>query len=471
MGQEISQAAFTEEDFERFASRLNAETDQLEEWFASARFATAEPTVGFELETWLVDPQMQPAPKAETLLAGLDDPLVVAELARFNVEINGAPVPLRGASLTRLAEALTRTLERCNRVAAGLGTRLMMIGILPTVLPEHLTLEAMTPRLRYQALNQRIFSLRRGLPLGLVIDGHERLELTRHDVMLEAAATSFQIHLRVTPETAARVYNASKIISGLMVAISANSPYLFGRDLWSETRIPLFEQAVSIGGPILQERVNFGFRYAECSIMETFRANLDRYPILLPARLEDATHSLPHLRLHNGTIWRWNRPLLGFDPDGRAHLRIEHRVLPAGPTVVDMVANAALYLGAVSDLAQQDEPPERRIPFAQSRVAFYRCARDGLDAEIQWLDGHQQPVVQILREDLVPRAARGLRRLGVDPAEAQYWLGIIAGRVRNERTGSSWQRQWVAQHRRDLSDLTAAYLERQRRGTPVHEWV
>jgi gamma-glutamyl:cysteine ligase YbdK (ATP-grasp superfamily) len=471
MGREIAGAHFTEQDFAEFAARLREETALLEQWLEADRLDYSEPTAGFELETCLVDPQMEPAPRVESLLAGLNDPLIVAELATFNAEINGAPVSLTGDCLSRLAAELTATLERCDRVAAGLGTRLLTIGILPTLRPQHLGLSAMTPRERYRALNDQIFALRHDRPLKLEIAGRDRLALEWHDVMLEAASTSFQIHLKVTPQEAARVYNASKLISGPMVAITANSPYLFGCDLWDETRIPLFEQAVSPGGPILQERVSFGFRYAERSIMETFRANLDRYPILLPQLMTEAPQALAHLCLHNGTIWRWNRPLLGFDAARRPHLRIEHRVVPAGPTVSDMIANAALYLGAVRDLAGQTEPPESQIPFAQTRAAFYSCARDGIGAEIHWLDGAILPVTRILGQDLLPRARRGLQAAGINPEEIAHWLGIIERRLETGRTGARWQRAWVARHGHDMAGLTAAYLEQQGAGRPVHEWA
>jgi hypothetical protein len=225
-----------------------------------------------------------------------------------------------------------------------------------------------------------------------------------------------------------------------------------------------------VGGPILQERVNFGFRYAGHSIMETFRANLDRYPVLLPQLMAEPDQPLAHLRLHNGTIWRWNRPLLGFDEAQRPHLRIEHRVVPAGPTVPDMIANAALYLGAVRDLAGQDQPPESLVPFLQTRAAFYTCARDGMDAEIQWLDGNTLPVTRIIREDLLPRARRGLMSMGIDSNEIDHWLGIISGRLETGRTGARWQRAWVKRHGFDMAGLTAAYLGHQQTGQPVHEW-
>jgi hypothetical protein len=329
----------------------------------------------------------------------------------------------------------------------------------------------MTPRKRYQAINEQIFDLRHGKPMRLEIQGRDHLVLVREDVMAESAATSFQIHLKVAPDEAARVYNLSKILSAPMVAASANSPFLFGCDLWQETRIPLFEQAVSVGsGSILTERVNFGVRYAERSIMECFRANVDRYPVILPQVMDDPAEKLAHLRLHNGTIWRWNRPLIGFDEDGSPHLRIEHRVVPAGPSVTDAIANAALYFGAVQSLLLEESPAELAIPFLIARANFYTAAREGLDAEIQWLNRRIAPITEIFELDLLPRARAGLLDLGIGAEEADLWLGIVAARVRSGQTGAAWQRAFVARHGTDMSALTAAYLERQQSGEPVHRW-
>jgi hypothetical protein len=254
------------------------------------------------------------------------------------------------------------------------------------------------------------------------------------------------------------------------VAIGCNSPFLFGRDLWAETRIPLFEQAVSVGGGILDERVSFGFRYVERSMMETFEANLARYPVLMPHLMDTPPEQLAHLRLHNGTIWRWNRPLIGFEPDGRPHLRIEHRVLPSGPSVPDCIANAALYFGAVAELLGSEVVAEARIPFLDARNGFYACAREGLGAEIRWLDGGSHRVSAILALDLIPRARRGLEGLGIDRGEIDHWLGILERRLEAKRTGAGWQRAWVAHHGADMPGLVAAYLDRQRSGRPVHEW-
>lgn len=470
MGQEIASCQFNARDYAAFAERLRAETELLAQWLAEGTLEREGITGGFELEAWLVGLDMKPAPRAEALLARLDDPAVVPELATFNAEINGAAVPLMGDALSRLAVGLAASVDRCNAAAAGLDARLALIGILPTVEPAHLTVAHMTPRARYRALNERILALRQERPLVLEIQGRDHLRLEWQDVMLESAATSFQIHLKVPPDLGARAYNASKILSAPLIALGANSPFLFGRDLWDETRVPLFEQAVSVGGPLLQERVNFGFRYAERSILETFQANLDRYPILIPQLMDEPPERLAHLRLHNGTVWRWNRPLIGFDQDGRPHLRIEHRVLPSGPTVPDCIANAALYFGAVWHLIRDPEPPELRLPFLQARTGFYACARTGLETEIHWLDGNPHPVRAILAQDLLPRARAGLTALGLDRAEIDHWLGILQERLALGRSGARWQRAWVERHGGDWAGLTAAYLERQRLSRPVHEW-
>ncbi len=470
MGQSIQYTQFVESDFAAFRVRLELETALLAGWFAQGALERAEPTAGCELETWLVGPDLEPAARAESLLQRMDDPQVVPELAAFIAEINGNPVPLRGDVLSRLAAGLSETLTRCQVAASGLDARIAMIGILPTVRPAHLTAELMTPRPRYRALNERIMALRHKRPLQLDIQGRDRLTLEWQDVMLEAAATSFQIHIKVTPETSARAYNASKMLSGPLVAIGANSPYLFGRDLWDETRVPLFEQAVSVGGPVLQERVSFGFRYARESILETFQANVARYPVLIPQLMDEPIENLAHLRLHNGTVWRWNRPLIGFDAPGRPHLRIEHRVLPAGPTLSDAIANAALYCGAVADLIADPQPLEQRLPFPDAFAGFYACAREGLAARIPWLDGQVRPVAEILGQDLLPRARRGLAALGTDRGEIAYWLGILEARLARGRNGASWQRAWVGRHGADMKGLVAAYLERQESGRPVHEW-
>jgi len=476
MGQDIDGSRFTDADFAEFAARLNAETDLLQTWFDEGRFADTPKLGGFELEAWLVDRRhMAPAPLIDDFLAQSGDPLIVPELARFNLELNGTPLPLRGDALSRLHAELERTLDHCQQAAGALEARVGTIGILPTVRPEHLVLAQMTPRERYRALNEQVLRLRGGDPIQLNIQGEQPLTIEQRDVMLESAATSFQIHLKINAAESARVFNASKILSAPMVALAANSPFLFGRELWCETRIPLFEQAVSVGGSRLRERVGFGIRYAERSVMECFRSNIIRYEVLLPSLMDTPPEDLAHLRLHNGTIWRWNRPLIGFDeqPGGERipHLRMEHRVAAAGPSATDNVANAAFYFGAAQALSTDPEPPEARIDFHQARTNFYLAARYGLDAELPWNGQERVRLSRIVVDVLLPRARQGLEVLGIDRAEIDHWLGIVEERARTKRTGAAWQRAWVARFGPDMAALTEAYLRHQASRRPVHEWT
>ena len=260
-----------------------------------------------------------------------------------------------------------------------------------------------------------------------------------------------------------------------MVALCANSPYLFGKDLWDETRIPLFEQAVAIGGydaaafgPI--RRVTFGPAYVRESMFECFVDNLEHYPVLLPVNLDHDSATLPHLRLHNGTIWRWNRPLIGFDEAGNIHLRIEHRVIPSGPSTLDAVANAAFYYGAAMALSNLATPPEASLPFDKARDNFYRAAQLGLRAQLHWLDDKTYNSNELLLKVLLPMAQQGLEQLGVASSDSQEYLGIIQQRLQTGTNGAVWQRAFVTKHGRDMQALTAAYFQQQHGGLPVHEW-
>jgi gamma-glutamyl:cysteine ligase YbdK (ATP-grasp superfamily) len=475
MGDEITHSKFGAADFEAFRERLQRETRLLGEWFQCDRFSTRVPVCGLELEAWLIDAQARPAAVNDAFLAAMNDPLVVPELAKFNVELNVDPHPLHGTALRDLHHGLEGTWENCTAVAASLDSRLMMIGVLPSVEQSDLTLAHMSELKRYRALNEQVLRLREGKPLTLDIHGREHLHLIHQDVMLESAATSLQLHLKVGMQQAVRYYNAAQIVSAPMLAASTNSPYLFGRDLWEETRIPLFEQAVEVGGyadasrgPV--RRVSFGSGYAKESLYECFVENEAHFPALLPIGYDARDEEMRHLRLHNGTIWRWNRPLVGFDQDGTPHLRIEHRVLPAGPTVADCIANAALFYGLVHALATRVEAPERELPFATARDNFYAVARDGLEAQITWLDGRRRAAAGLLHDELIPLARYGLGLLDIAPGDRDRYLSIVKARVRNACTGSAWQRAYVARHGGDVRALTEAYYKRQQSGVPVHDW-
>ncbi|MBV2091449.1 MAG: glutamate--cysteine ligase [Candidatus Thiodiazotropha sp. (ex Ctena orbiculata)] len=470
MGQEITSSNFTEADIAEFQRRLIVETRLLESWFKEGVFDSHGDLCGLELEACILNQAGEPAPLNQQLLAGLDDQFVVPELATFNVEINTTPRRLQADALDRMFEELQGIWRECNGQAESLSARMGMVGILPSLRQADLSLENMSPLNRYRALNDQVFKLRRGQPVELHIDGRETLDLCHDDVMLESAATSFQIHLQVAANQAAKLYNLSKIVSAPMVALSANSPYLFGRSLWDETRIPLFEQSISVGASDLTKRVSFGIRYLYQSMMENFSANLQRYPVLLPRLMDEPVERLAHLRLHNGTIWRWNRPLIGFNEQQQPHLRIEHRVVPAGPTLPDMIANAAFYFGLVTGLAEQYQQPEREMGFIRARSNFYQAARFGLQSQLYWFGWQSIPADRLIAEQLLPIAKRGLRSLNIDPLSVEHWLGIVEARVKRGINGAGWQKQWVANYGLDMQGLTLAYLERQESGKPVHEW-
>ena len=352
---------------------------------------------------------------------------------------------------------------------AGLGLNLIAIGTLPTVRRDDLCLENMSQLKRYRALNKQVLRLREGRPIELDIEGRDSLKLQHEDVMMEAATTSFQLHMKIDARQATRYYNLSKIISAPMVAISTNSPFLFGKQLWEETRIPLFEQAVSVGGSDYSRRVTFGVRYASGGIHEVFDANSRRYPVLLPTVSDTRPEEFAHLRLHNGTLWRWTRPLIGFSANGKPHIRIEHRSIAAGPTHADEIANAAFFFGLITALMQYDNI-EQRIPHIVSRHNFYAAAKTGMDASVEWLDGKETSLRTLVLQELLPLARKGLASLDVDHDEADACLHIIEQRLLTQQTGAKWQREWVAKHGPDWRGLVLDYAENQASGKPVHTW-
>lgn len=470
MGDEIRERHFNAEHFRRFRRRLDAETDLVAELFENNAFSHRGDIVGFELEAWIVDAQGQPHAQNQRLIDLVGNPLVVPELAAFNVELNGSPTALSGNVFSRLEDELSATWEMCRHGAKELGCRLVTIGILPTIRPELLNSNYMSAMVRYQALNDRVLALRDGAPLHIRMTTGDGLDMYHDDVMLEAATTSFQIHLQCKPERAVRDFNASIVASAPMVALSANSPFLFGRSLWEETRIPLFEQAVS-AGPRAPARVTFGTGYAQESLIEIFRENQSEHAILLPfVQPDEPPHKYAHVRFQNGTVWRWNRPLLGFDFDGQTHLRIEHRVVPAGPTIRDSIANAAAWLGMVRALVDREDPVESRIDFETAKNNFYMAAKYGLDAPLTWIDGAERPARELLADELLPSAANALGKLEIPSAEIERYIGTALARVERDQTGARWQRAWVAKHGTDWAGLTRAYIDAQDTGEPVHEW-
>lgn len=476
MGQDVERARFDRHDFSRFDARLRAETDALHDLVERRRLSTHAPVAGLELEAWLIDRHGRPAPCNDAFIERLGSPDVVTELGRFNVELNVPQQPVAGDGLARLAADLERTWRLCAETAAAMGLQVVAIGILPTLTDADLTMANASDRVRYRALNQQVLRQRHGRPIRLDITapGGNALHALHRDVMLEAAATSFQVHLQVPADETVRTYNAALIASAPVVALSGNSPLLFGRRLWQETRIPLFEQALDIGARedgahVPLGRVGFGSGYAGYSLVECFRENIERFEPLLPVEIDEPAERLAHLRLHNGTIWRWNRPLVGFDVDRCPHLRIEHRPMAAGPSVTDMMANLAFTIGLVASLAAEPLAPESRLPFETAQRNFYRAARLGLDARLQWLDGAPIEAAELLTA-LVPRARTGLDALGVEPSLTAAWMDLIDERIAARATGARWQLARLDALGGDLAALTLDYAARQAEGAPVHRW-
>lgn len=470
MGEDATSSRFTSADFKEFQSRLRGETALLGQWFEAGNFSASGPVGGFEIEAWLTDRYCNPAPRNDEFLKKLGNPLVVPELSRFNVEFNSKPERLEGPALGRMQKGLEESWAAAQRVAGEMNLNLLATGILPTVRDEDLTAENMSTAPRYKALNRQFFMLRRGVPVHLKIERRDRLESTHKDVMLEAACTSFQVHLKVPFGEDAAYYNAARIVSAPLVAVAANSPYLFGKDLWDESRIPLFEQGMSVGKWDYCQRVTFGMRYIEESMFEIFHANRQRFPVLMAEVHDDPPEAMRHLRMHNSTIWRWNRPVLDFDSDGTPHLRIENRVMPAGPSIIDQMANAAFYYGLMRYLAPRFEDYRWEIPFADARDNFYRAAKEGLGARVTWLAGKQGPIRLLVLDVLLGQAREGLIDLGLDGADIELYLGIIEARAETGRNGAEWQRAYVEGRGADMKALCGAYREQQASGEPVHRW-
>lgn len=469
MGQDIPTSQFSIHDFSRFKEQLNTELDLLSEYFRQGYFSKRGPVGGFELEAWLVDDNGAPLAINEQYLSSLNNSLVVAELSKFNVELNVEPFELTGNALTKFHASLSTLWDESISAADPFGAKLMTIGVLPSVTENELVLSNMSQSVRYRALNEQVFFLRQGKPLELNIEKREHLNTRHYDVMLEAATTSFQIHTQAHPDQALRMFNAALIASAPMVAVSANSPYLFGYDLWDENRIPLFEQAVDTGNSD-RKRVTFGNDYLKDTLLTCFEENLDYYSILLPINTNEPSEAFKHLSLHNGTIWRWNRPLIGFDQDGTPHLRIEHRVVSAGPTNTDSIANAAFFWGLIHTIVNFDDAPEYHLPFGLIRENFYKAAKDSLNATFDWYQNTTIPAHSLLMERLLPMAKEGLQELGITGSDIDTYLTVIASRVERMQNGALWQRRWVAKYGKDMLALSKAYLEKQLTQQPIHEW-
>jgi hypothetical protein len=489
MGEIIAARSFTREDRQLYRDKVHRCLDVLARMLAESRFDFDRPLTGMEVELNLVDDDGRPSLRNTEVLARIDDPSFVQELGRFNLEINVPPKSLTGDGVDRYETEVRDALNAAESTVREIGAHMVMIGILPTLFEEHMTPESLSTNPRYALLDEQLL-LARGEDLRIDIrGGAETLTTSSNSIIPEAACTSAQFHLQVSPDEFAQTWNAAQCLAAVQVGVGANSPYFLGRRLWNETRIALFMQAtdtrpVELKAQGVRPRVWFGERWIT-SVFDLFEENASYFPALLPIIDEEdpvavldagGTPALHELRLHNGTVWRWNRPVYDIH-DGVPHLRVENRVLPAGPTVVDLLANGALYFGALRMLAAQDRPIWSQMAFATAEENFINAAMTGIDATVFWPGAGEVPVSELALRKLVPLAHEGLKDWGVDDAIRERLLGIIEGRCASGRNGATWQVSAVeALEGKGLSRLealrimTQEYVMRMHSNEPVHTW-
>lgn len=471
-----------------FTNHLMRDVRALELMLHENRFETGVRRIGAEQELFMVDERGQPAPIIEDLLERNTDDRIVTELTKFNVEFNMDPLLYGGDCFNQMEHATTELIQEVRALTHQLDSEIAMTGILPTAHLSDFALDYMTPRPRYYALNDVISRLRGGAGR-YQIQGIDELFVKHDSIMLEGCNTSFQTHFQVAPEEFPRFYNIAQVVAAPCLAAATNSPLLFGKRLWRETRIALFQQAVDTRSSNLylremSPRVHFGTSWVEESVMEIFKEEISRFRVLLTTELEEdplevleegGVPKLMALQLHNGTVYRWNRACYGIT-EGEPHLRIENRVLPSGPTIIDEVANAAFWYGLVAGLAQEYEDVSEHIDFDEARYNFNAAAQNGLASQFLWLDGSNQPAHELILDTLVPLAERGLQASDIDSSDVSRYLGVIQKRVETQQTGSQWQLDSLARmedmgsRAERLGALTRGMVERQKEGEPVHEW-
>jgi gamma-glutamyl:cysteine ligase YbdK (ATP-grasp superfamily) len=470
MGEEIQKEHFEQADYDRFQQRLEEETEWLRSLFAKGAFDNTSRKLGYELELCLADRNGNPSKINTEVIEATGNPLFTTELARFNMEINGNVFPYRGDVFGQIETDLAALFQQAENAAQDLDSQIGMFGVFPSVTQEHLDPEGyMTELHRYKLLNSQLLSMR-GRPVHLYLDGDEQLDIEKHDVMLEALATSLQIHTQVPFDEIVPTYHAGLWSSMLIPAATANSPLVLGKCCWQESRIGIFKQSVDTRN--LQEvedhivpRVHLGKGYIE-SLLDLFEDNFYYSPILPEVRDERPIEDLHHLALHNGTIWRWVRPIIARNKDGSYHLRLELRVAPSGPTLIDTIANLVFYVGLTEGLKTLGDELTQ-VPFATLEADFYRAARDGLDTRVHWPDGEQGVLRQILLERALPLTRATLDAAGIE--DSGRWLNIIEARVRSGATGADG----ISKHWKKFGDsarLVCDYIAQAKTNQPVHLW-
>jgi gamma-glutamyl:cysteine ligase YbdK (ATP-grasp superfamily) len=475
-------------EMRRFVRALLEDIHALERMIDRGMIETGVRRIGAEQEMFLVDRSLRPKNSALAILKRVAGGPFTTELGQFNLEANLQPRELARDCLSAMEGELNDCVARVRRAAAEEDTRIVLCGILPTLDKTHLGLDSMTPIPRYHQLNQILIGLRGG-HFTTLIKGVDELKTTHDNVMLEACNTSFQLHYQVGPAEFAKLYNLAQVITAPVLAAAVNSPVLLRHRLWHETRVALFQQSLDTRSDTMaqrgtRQRVSFGDRWVRDSILEIFRDDVARFRSLIAGDSEESPLAmvdrgeappLTSLRLHNGTVYRWNRPCYGVN-QGKAHLRIENRVMPAGPTVVDEIANAAFYFGLMSSLEHEYGDVTKLMSFDDAKANFFAAARYGLQARVRWIHGKSYGVDDLILNHLLPLARAGLEGRELAASDIDRYLGVFTERVQSGRTGSQWALDSLAsmgdqgraadRHRA----LVATMATQQEAGAPVSTW-
>jgi CBS domain-containing protein/gamma-glutamyl:cysteine ligase YbdK (ATP-grasp superfamily) len=444
--------------------------------------------IGAEQEMFLVDRSLRPAPLALEVLERANDTRLTTEIARFNLEANLTPVELTGDCFQKLHAELKSVMESVRGGAAELGVDVLLSGILPTLKVSDLSLDNLTPLPRYYELNRSIAAMR-GEPFSIHIKGLDELQLAHDNMMMESCNTSFQIHFQVNPTEFVTAYNSAQAITAPVLAAAVNSPLLFGHRLWQETRLALFQHSADARSRTQlarshPTRVRFGDVWLENSVIELLHDQIARFrPIMYCGEEEEPWQVLARgevpllsaLRVHNGTVWPWNRACYGVS-NGVAHLRIENRALPAGPTLIDEVANAAFFIGLMVAIPDEYGDITKRMNFDDAKTNFFAAARHGLNTQFSWIGGQSQSAAALILDQLLPLARQGLAHAAVNSSDIDKYLGVIAERVGRGQTGSQWMLRSLAASEgigsRDnlYRCLTSTIQKLQQEDQPVHTW-
>lgn len=472
MGQETTGKNYTQQDYDEFYQRLKAETEILGQWLKSQKpFINHRPVVGYELECWLTHENGHPAPLSPEFLNRVQSDQITPELSKFNFEINGTPYDLVEGFCENLEKDIHRLYHLTEEAAQDLDSHVLFMGTYPNLTEDDLNESNITPSNRYAQLNKRINSLRKK-DAEININGKDSLNRNLKSILFESQATSLQIHLQTNLSEAKDLYNASVLASPFMAALCANSPFVCGNELWHETRIPIFEQTVSLYRK--QEtrecsRVGLGDKYVSECISELFEENLN-FPILLPELKDHSLNQFSHLKFHNGTIWRWNRPIIDFCKDGSPHIRIEHRVPSSGPTLIDVQANIVFYIGlalAIKNIIKDSNI----IDFKTNEANFYQASKDGLKANIKWINGEEVEIADFINFNLCHLVKKELLGIGLKKTKIDLLIDtVIKNRVKTLQTGSQWQINYCQKHNNDFYKMIKQYREYQVKNIPVYLW-